>query len=58
MGDWVSFLLLLLLYISGNESKGSSEVNLITIDCKPEETCKYRCLLCEPETQGLTPTLP
>ena len=24
---------------------------------QPEETCKLGCLLCEPETPGLTPTL-
>ena len=32
--------------------------NLITVACKPEKTYKQQCLLCEPETRGLTPTLP
>ena len=35
----VLLLLLLLLYISGNETKDASKVNLITVALKPEETC-------------------
>ncbi len=33
-------------------------VNVITVAHKPEETCKQGCLLCEPETLELIPTLP
>ncbi len=51
-------IIILLLYISGNETKDASWVNLITVAGKPEEICKQGCLLCEPETPGLTPTLP
>ena len=49
-----SVILLLLLYISGHETKDPSKVHLSTAALKPEETCKQGCLLCEPET----PTLP
>ena len=32
-------------------------MNLITVARKTEDTCKQGCLLCEPETMELTPTL-
>ncbi len=52
------FIRLLLLYVSGNETEDASEVDLITVARKPEETCKQGCLLCEPETLRLSPSLP
>ena len=45
-------ILLLLLYISGNETKDASKAHLSTVALKPEETCKQGRLLCEPETPG------
>ena len=46
------FLLLLLLYISGNETKDASKAHLSTVAWKPGETCEQGRLLCEPETSG------
>ena len=43
-------ILLLLLYISGNETKDASKAHLSIVARKPEETCKQGCLLCESET--------
>ena len=43
---------LLLLYISGNETKDASQAHLCTVALKLEETCKQGRLLCEPETPG------
>ncbi len=43
--------------ISDNESKDASYINLITV-AHPEVTSKPGYLLSEPETPGLTPTLP
>ena len=48
-------LLLLSLYISGNETKDASKAHLSTVARKPEDTCKQGCLLCEPETLGVNP---
>ena len=42
--------LLLLLYISGNETMDPSKAHLSTVAWKPEETCKQGHFLCEPET--------
>ncbi len=44
---------LLLLCISGDENKGATLVNLITVFLKPEETCKQGCLLSEPDNRNI-----
>ena len=44
--------MVLLLYISGNETKDASIAHLSTVAQKPDETCKQGRLLCEPETPG------
>ena len=48
----ILLLLLLLLYISGNETKDASKAHLSTVARKAEETCKQERFLCEPETPG------
>ena len=49
---FVMHISLLLLYISGNETKNASKAHLSTVARKPEETCKQGHLLCGPETPG------
>ena len=44
------YILIVLLYICGNETKDASKAHLSTVGQKPEETCKQRRLLCEPGT--------
>ena len=46
------FYMLLLLYISGNETKDPSKSHLSTAGRKPEETCKQGRLIWDPETPG------
>ena len=43
---------MLLLCISGDETKDASKARFSTVARKPEETCKQGRLLCEPETPG------
>ena len=44
----IFIIIIILLYISGNETKDTSKAHLSTVARKPEETCKQERLLCEP----------